>query len=150
VGLGDGRFGFVKSAEIENGGTPTTTVAFEDVMRRFPPTVEVDAVPLATREGTIGIKAIATDAERLLDAYVFVGTKKVFYRSNKNGQDARKMPFDAQIPLRPGVNAISVVARENPDTIGRKTVIVRRDGPQGELLQTPKTEEDAAGADLDD
>jgi len=52
------------------------------------------------------------------------------------------MPFDATVPLRPGVNVITVVARENPDTVGRKTIIVRKDGPNGEILQTPKTEED--------
>ena len=52
------------------------------------------------------------------------------------------MPFEASSPLRPGVNIITVVARENPDTVGRKTIIVRKDGPTGEILQTPKTEEE--------
>ena len=46
---------------------------------------------------------------------------------------------------------ITLVARENVDTIGRRTVIVRRDGPNGEILQTPKTEEDVdAGGGADD
>jgi carboxyl-terminal processing protease len=70
----------------------------------------------------------------------------VFYRSNRNGQDPKKMGFEAQLPLRPGVNTVTVVARENPDTLGRKTFIVRRDGPGGELLITPKTEEDLSEA----
>jgi carboxyl-terminal processing protease len=34
------------------------------------------------------------------------------------------------------------VARENMDTVSRKTFIVRRDGPNGELLPTPKTDEE--------
>jgi carboxyl-terminal processing protease len=34
------------------------------------------------------------------------------------------------------------VARENPDTVSRKTFIIRRDGPNGELLTTPKTDDD--------
>ena len=45
---------------------------------------------------------------------------------------------------------ITVVARENNDTVGRRTLIIRRDGPNGEILQTPKTEEDlehGGGAD---
>jgi carboxyl-terminal processing protease len=43
----------------------------------------------------------------------------------------------------PGVNIVSVIARENPDTDGHKTFIIRRDGEaDGELLTTPKTDDD--------
>ena len=52
------------------------------------------------------------------------------------------MAFDADLPLRPGVNVVTIVARENPDTTTHRTFIVRRDGPNGELLQTPKTDDD--------
>ncbi len=31
------------------------------------------------------------------------------------------------------------------DTVGRKTLIIRRDGPNGEILQTPKTEDESEG-----
>ena len=82
------------------------------------------------------------------------GARKVFYRSNRNGADPKRMPFEADLPLRPGVNIVSVIARENPDTTTRKTFIVRRDGPNGELLTTPKTDDDpaadGAGSPLDD
>jgi carboxyl-terminal processing protease len=151
VSLGDSRFGFVKTSELESGGAAGGTVAFEETMRRFPPSVEVQPVALSVKEDKILIKATATDAEKILDAYVFVGNRKVFYRSNRNGSDPKHMSFEATVPLRPGVNAITVVARENVDTIGRRTVIVRRDGPNGEILQTPKTEEDLeAGGGGDD
>lgn len=120
-------------------------------MWKAPPLLELNAPVLATREAQTSLKGVAADGERLLDAYVFVGARKVFYRSNRNGTDAKRMPFEANLPLRPGVNVVTVVARKNPDTVGRKTFIVRRDGPAGELLQTPKTDEDnseaAGGAD---
>jgi carboxyl-terminal processing protease len=142
VSLGDGRFGFVKTSELEQGGAPAAQIAFDEVMRRFPPAIEVQPVVLATKDPTVSVRGLTSDSDRLLDAYIFVGSKKIFYRSNRNGQDAKKMPFEAAVPLRPGVNVITVVARENPDTVGRKTLIVRKDGPNGEILQTPKTEED--------
>ena len=88
------------------------------------------------------IKGTASDNERLLDGYIFVGARKVFYRSNRDGADPKKMSFEADLPLRPGANVVSVVARENPDTTSRKTFVVRRDGPNGELLATPKTDEE--------
>ncbi len=146
LALGEGRFGFARTAELEASNGASANVSFDDVMRRFPPLVDVQPVALATRDGQITIKGVTSDQDRLLDAYVFVGNRKVFYRSNRNGSDPKHMPFEAAIPLRPGVNVVTVVARENPDTIGRKTVIVRKDGPQGELLQTPKTEEDLDAA----
>ncbi|MBX3202227.1 MAG: PDZ domain-containing protein [Labilithrix sp.] len=142
VALGEGRFGFVKTAELEAGGTPTAVVAFEETMRRFPPAVEVQPVPLSVRDDKILIKGTATDGDKILDGYVFAGNRKVFYRSNRNGPDPKRMTFETTVPLRPGVNVITVVARENVDTVGRRTLIVRRDGPNGEILQTPKGEED--------
>ena len=133
-----------------DGGTAASTVAFEEVMRRFPPSIEVQPVALATKDNNLTIKATATDSEKLLDAYVFVGSKKIWYRSNKNGQDPKRMPFEATIPLRPGVNYVSVWARESSDTLQRKIFVIRRDGPGGELLDTPKSDEDVGellGAD---
>lgn len=150
IGLGDGRFGFARTSELEQG--QAAAAAFEDIFAHAPPAIEIGATVLATKDAHTIVKGIASDSERLLDAYIFVGARKVFYRSNRNGTDAKRMPFEADLPLRPGVNIVTVMARENPDTLGRKTFIVRRDGPNGELLVTPKTEEELSesGAASDD
>ncbi len=145
VSLGAGRFGYARTRDLDAGGSAGATVAFEDSMAHAPPAIELTAPALATRDGHTMVKGIASDGERLLDAYIFVGARKVFYRSNRNGADPKKMAFEADLPLRPGVNIVSVVSRENPDTSSRKTFIVRRDGPNGELLATPKTEEELEG-----
>jgi len=42
--------------------------------------------------------------------------------------------------LQPGINVITVVARESDDSATRTTMIVRRDGPNGEPLTSPKGE----------
>jgi carboxyl-terminal processing protease len=142
VSLGEGRFAFAKTAELEHGGTPAAQPAFEDAMAHAPPALEIPQPQLATRDVHTLVHGAASDDARLLDAYIFVGARKVFYRSNRNGADPRHMAFDADVPLRPGVNVVTIVARENPDTTSRRTFIVRRDGPNGELLQTPKTDDD--------
>jgi carboxyl-terminal processing protease len=115
-------------------------------MAHAPPGIELPALQLATRDTHTLVKGVATDDQRLLDAYVFVGSKKVWYRSNRNGADPKKLDFEADLGLRPGVNVVTVIARETPDTTSRKTFIVRRDGPGGELLATPKTEDDLSEA----
>ncbi|HQY60758.1 MAG TPA: MXAN_5808 family serine peptidase [Polyangiaceae bacterium] len=147
VTLSEGRFAFVRAAEVDGGGNPAAHVPYEEELQRFPPAIELGDPALATRDTHFVLKGTASDTVRLLDAYVVVGSRKVYYRSNRNGSDPKKMTFEADIPLRPGVNVIAVIARENPDTVGRRLFVVRRDGPNGELLATPKTDEDEAGGD---
>jgi carboxyl-terminal processing protease len=143
LGLGEGRYAFARAAELESGGGGVVTATgLEDAMAHAPPALEIPQPQLATRDTHALFHGAAIDDAQLLDAYIFVGTRKVFYKSNRNGSDPRKMAFDADLPLRPGVNVVTVVARENPDTTTHRTFIVRRDGAGGELLQTPKTDEE--------
>jgi carboxyl-terminal processing protease len=142
LSLGNGRFAFARGNELTAAGTVPAQVILEDAMEHAPPAIEIPQPQLATRDPHTLVHGLASDDARLLDAYIFVGSRKVFYSSNRNGTDARKMTFDADLPLRPGVNVVTIVARENPDTMTRRTFIVRRDGNGGELLQTPKTEDE--------
>ncbi|MBX3183258.1 MAG: PDZ domain-containing protein [Polyangiaceae bacterium] len=138
VSLGQGRFGFVESAALEDAQGPAAAGAFKPSFVRSPPLLEVNVASLATRADTVRLEGQATDLDRVLDTYIFVGTSKVFYQSNKNASDPRKMRFEYDVKLQPGVNVITVVSRENEDTATRKTLVVRRDGPNGEALPTPK------------
>ena len=150
VDLGGARFGFVLAKEVADGGAPQAQIAFDDVYSHAPPTVDVSAAALATREPHITVRAQASDVARMLDAYVFVGSRKVFYRANPAGTpgaDPKKLAFDTDVQLRPGVNVITVFARESPDNVARRTIVVRRDGAQGELLPTPTSEGSLWGGD---
>ncbi len=142
VALGDGRFAFAKAAQFEDGGTPRPKLALEDAVEHAPPALELPQPQLVTRDPHTLVHGAASDDTRLLDTYIFVGSRKVFYRSNRNGADPKRMAFDADLPLRPGVNVVTIVARENPDTTTHRTFIVRRDGPSGEILATPKTDDE--------
>jgi carboxyl-terminal processing protease len=142
LSLGDGRFAFARPEDLDSGGSPAPIVAIEDAMAHAPPVLEIPQPQLATAESHTLVYGVASDDTRLLDAFIFVGARKVFYRSNRDGSDPRHMAFDTDLPLRPGVNVVSVIARENPDTTTRRTFIVRRDGPGGELLPTPKTDDE--------
>jgi hypothetical protein len=57
-----------------------------------------------------------------------IDRRKVFYRSNRKGATPREMAFDANIPLWPGSNIVTVVARENPQVQSQQTVVVERVG----------------------
>jgi len=144
VDLGNARFAFVPAGQMSPGGTPSATPVFDDVYTKAPPTLEIAAAALATRDDKMKISGVASDGERLLDLYVFVGSRKLYYKSNRDGADPKKTAFDFDAPLRPGVNVVTVVARENPDTVTRRTIIIRKDAADGALLKTPKTDDPVA------
>jgi carboxyl-terminal processing protease len=121
-------------------------VLFDPVLSHSPPLLEVAPATLATREPKVRLTGRAIDSDRVQDAFVFVGSRKVFYQSNRKATDAKKLEFSFDVELSPGINVITVVARENEDTASRQTVVVRRDGPNGEPLPTPKG--DSLGEDF--
>jgi carboxyl-terminal processing protease len=143
--LREGRFGFARKGDLEDGAGATATL--EEAMTHSPPLVELTLPPLTTQGATVKLSGVASDQSRLLDAYIFVGNRKVFYKSNRNGSDPKKMTFEAQLPLRPGINVVSVIARESPETVGRRSFIIRRDGPNGEYLSTPKNDDEQGESD---
>jgi carboxyl-terminal processing protease len=137
------RFGFVETRLLRDGGG-APKVAFTPLLSRSPPMLEVKPAALATRGDKVLIEGFATDGDRVLDAYVFVGSHKVFYQSNRKGQDSRRLEFRHEAALQPGINVVTVVARETEETATRYTMVVRRDGANGEALPTPKSESFAA------
>lgn len=151
IELGAGRFAFVSTKDVApaNGGA-AAAVTFEDVYTHAPPMIELRASALATRDDKVKVTGVATDSSKIMDAYIFVGSRKLYYKSNRDGADPKKVTFELDAPLRPGVNVITVVARETPDTVSTRRLVVRRDSPSGTILKTPKTDDPVADGDAGD
>ncbi|MFI5299696.1 MAG: MXAN_5808 family serine peptidase [Polyangiales bacterium] len=145
VDLGGGRYGFVrKGSGLLAGGKPSATAPkWSALLTHSPPTIQVDAVDLSTRTEKAKIKGVAIDGDKITDLYIFVGGRKVFYRSNRGAGDSKREAFDLDVPLRPGTNFVTIFARESAETVQRKVFVIRRDGAAGELLETPKLDDDA-------
>ncbi len=156
VDLGSGRFAFAlkKSGKVGGGTLPVKTKTTKDkdkpasdqpwldLLSHSPPAIEVETLDLVTKSDKVKLKGFAIDGDKVLDAYVFVGARKIYYRSNKGGTDPKKELVELDVPLRPGINYVSVWARESSETTMRKVFVIRRDGPKGELLDTPKADDD--------
>ena len=141
VDLGKGRPGWIHERDLRGGGTGKGG-RLTDALAHMPPRLEVDhRNTLVTREPMLRVSGWAADDSLVRDLYIFVGSHKVFYKSNRNGSSPNKVSFDTSVSLRPGINYVTVVARENNEVMSRKTFIVRRDGPDGALLETPKENE---------
>ena len=143
VTLGEGRVGYVDS-DVLGGTNEAEAINFVPALTRSPPLLEVAPGSLATRSATVKVTGVASDGDQVRDAYVFVGARKVFYMSNRKASEQKKLPFSFDAELQPGVNIITVVARENEDVATAQTLVVRRDGPNGEALPTPKRDNFAA------
>jgi carboxyl-terminal processing protease len=143
VSLGEDRVGYIASDDVEKT-TEAELSTFEPLLSRSPPALEVAPATLATRADSVRVSGLATDGDQVRDAYVFVGSRKVFYMSNRKASEPKRLPFSFDAELQPGVNIITVVARENEDVATAQTLVVRRDGPNGEALTTPKRDSFAA------
>ncbi len=142
VRLGEDRFAFVSSSSLtpSSGKSPSLPVAFEDVYSHAPPELKIEAAELATKADSVKIRGTAVASSTIQDLYGFVGSRKVFYQSNKKGSDPKSATFEIDVPLKPGVNVINVIARENADSVTRRMLVVRRDAESGALMRTPKAE----------
>jgi carboxyl-terminal processing protease len=142
VDMGDGRPGWVQQSSVtaKSNGPKGKLV---DVLAHMPPKLEVSyGNTLTTQQDSLKLKGSAVDDNRVRDVYIFVGSRKIFYQSNRGAADPLREKFEATLPLRPGTNFVTVVARESNDVASHKSFIVRRDGPDGALLDTPKSDED--------
>ena len=105
------------------------------------------ATNLVVREPTVTVSGKATDDRGIVDTFVFVGGRKVYYASNKKAADPQRQAFAAQLPLKPGANVVTVVSRHSQETTTRRAFVIRRDGPNGELLATQKHSDELDGLD---
>lgn len=141
VDVGAGRPAWVLrtdgGARVPGATAPGARLSY--VLHNSPPLIETDGLQnLSVRGASVTLRGTSTDENRVLDMYIFVGPNKVFYRSNRDGADPRRFGWEAPLPLRPGANLVTVVAREDDDVTARRVYVIRRDGPNGELLATPR------------
>lgn len=152
VDLGGGQPGWVATAATSRASGAATPLLTFTASERPPRVMLADATQLVTREPTIRISGRGTDDAHVRDAYVFAGTTKVYYLASPAGGNARELPIDTQVPLHPGMNFVTVVVRESATSITQQTLVVRRDGADGEILETPRFDSDwfAMGAGEDE
>jgi carboxyl-terminal processing protease len=144
VDVGNGRAAWVDRKRLKGGAQNGGKLAW--LVARMPPQMSVDhGNTFVTKDASLKLKASAKDDHRVRDMYVFVGPRKVFYDASR--ANAKEMAFETKLPLRPGMNYVTVVAREDQDVVSRRTFAVRRDGPDGALLESPKHSADDWAAD---
>ncbi len=128
-----GRPGFVPAAATQTAGGQPTANGFVQAWQVTPPSLAVVQPSLETTGDRYHLKGTAKDDVKVEDVFVIVSNRqskiegrKVFYKSNRGAKDARKMDFDADIPVWAGNNQITLVVRENEEVKTIQTLYVNR------------------------
>jgi len=159
VGRAGGRYrilragdlpGFVSVADAERVTTQPRVRVDRPIERRFqltPPILRLNRYPLSTAAGQLIISGVAHDDRQVKDIFVQVSNpkakrvrQKIYYQSNRGGINPRALAFSARVPLSPGLNYVSVVARESTFVRTQKVLVVLQEPRSHALtaLQTPK------------
>jgi carboxyl-terminal processing protease len=98
-----------------------------------PPALTVAAAPLSVETPSFHLEAVAKDDDAVADAYVVVSNRtakiegrKVFYRSNRGSKSPGELHLAVDVPLWPGMNLVTVVARQSQQVQSMQTLAVNR------------------------
>jgi len=138
VSLPSGESGWVLSSALAEKGAAIIPQEKDPLYRpiwmEVPPIIEVDAASLETLETrkktyrAAGEVLFSEDGERRRDVYIYRNEDKVFY-TNKvvdSDRDGTLIPFSTEIPLKDGVNTISIFARRDADTFSQRRILVHK------------------------
>ena len=132
---GGKRVGFIPTTSLGGGGSATGT--FIPTWNSTPPVIALNVKSLETSAETYKLSGMVNDEEKVEDLYIFVSnshakidSRKVFYRSNRGARDIKQLSFAADLPLWPGSNMVTVIARSNAEVRTVKTMYVYRDPPR--------------------
>jgi carboxyl-terminal processing protease len=141
LNAGGSKIGFIPTSAVMPGGSGQGS--FSPAWNSTPPVIIVNHKGLETTAETYKLNGQITDEQHVEDVYIFVSnqtakieSRKVFYRSNRSGKDGKAMQFAADLPLWPGTNMVTVVARANAQVRSVKTMFIYRDPPRT-AQQTP-------------
>jgi carboxyl-terminal processing protease len=125
---------FVSSSSLSStSGKPGNlpAVTFYQVT---PPAVALDLKSFQTAGDKFTLTGVVNDETKVEDLQIFVSnsgakieTRKVFYKSNRGAAKPGALPFSVDIPVWPGSNFITVVARENTDVRTMQSVVIFRE-----------------------
>lgn len=120
--LGGGRPGFVKASEVSRSSGRARIDRLAPRWQVTPPALAIEVPTFEVSAPSFTLKGKASDDSKVEDVYIFVSNqdakvenRKVFYKSNRGASRPGQLAFAPTIPLWPGSNLVTVVARENDE-----------------------------------
>ena len=137
VKLAENLPGFIAKTATHEATGATKVAAFTPAWQVEPPTLTVQAGAPLVDTGTIHVTGVARADHKVSDMFIFVSNRtakidrrKVFYQSNRKATNPREEQLNIDVPLWPGANVVTVVARESQSVQSQETLIVQRREPR--------------------
>ena len=138
-----GRHAFAAASDVEQASAkapPAVASAATEAWQREPPKIEINPDPSAgapvvdaEKLHISGVASVAPGVPgartRLRDVFVLVNDQKVFFKVVPETGATTRMEFQADLPLKPGNNTVTVFAREDEEFQSRRTFYVYRRQP---------------------
>lgn len=135
IALDGGRPGFVAANSVKRTSVKLGQAKLTPNWQVTPPSITLKIPSYTTNEKNYRLSGQINDDSHVEDVYIFVSNyadkvenKKVFYKSNRKGDREDLMTFATDIPLWPGTNRVTVVARENDEVKSTHTMFILRTG----------------------
>lgn len=126
VSLADGTSGFVKSKDVKASTVKVEKAKTKPRLQNSPPLIGMSVTSgTSTKADSLKISGTVLDDSNIHDMYILVNGKKVFYQANATAKTELK--YNATLPLEPGSNTITIVARENDDVTSQERLYIRRE-----------------------
>jgi carboxyl-terminal processing protease len=129
------KVGFLATANVTSGGAGQSQ--YTQTWNSTPPMIALNLKGLETAADTFKLSGNVSGEQHVEDVYIFVSnsrskieSRKVFYRSNRSGKDGKQLDFSTDLPLWPGSNMVTVVARASSEVRSVKTMYVYREPPR--------------------
>jgi carboxyl-terminal processing protease len=139
VDLGQSQPGFLAASDASPGTGDGAQAIFTPSWQVSPPIIALNmGAGYETAGDTYSLQGSAQSDAGVRDMFVFVSNtdskidaKKVYYLANQKGGDPSKLAFSSSIPLWPGSNYVTVVARKDSEVESRQNVVIYKDPPPG-------------------
>jgi carboxyl-terminal processing protease len=130
VEVAPGRFAFVAKDKAHDAKGKAGVKELSSTPFRQPPEISVNVDPsqggVVAQGDKFTLSGVASDDKGLIDLYVLVNDQKVAFMTAPAGKSEPKMKFSTEFPLKEGNNYVMVVARETPEFVGKKMLVIRR------------------------
>lgn len=80
--------------------------------------------PIVSKNPSYQLRAEIIGRPNLKDAYLYVGEEKVWYEAARSNQHPQKLILDQLISLKPGINYITLVARDDSTYSGHQSLAI--------------------------
>jgi carboxyl-terminal processing protease len=110
-----------------------------ELVLNAPPKLEIEKFSEVVQSPTVRISGRAVDEAKVRSVYIFVGDEKVFFKSNTDLRRPWDLSFEADLPLKNGLNYLTIVAEETADLGTRDVIAIRRDRPDGMAFLLPRS-----------